>query len=314
MTRVSKTELLHPWKITGFIDAEGSFVVTIVKDTKRTSGYNVTVLFEIGLNSSDKLLLTRIKNTLGAGNIYYKASDNTYRWKISNIDDLVNVIIPHLKKYPLLTQKRADFELFTKIVEIMQNKGHTTIEGLQQIINLKASLNLGLSDKLKADFPNTEQVPRPKVSISRIPDPNWIAGFASGEACFFISIYKSEKSKLKLAVQLVLKITQHSRDRELLKSIKDYFSCGRVENRKTEACDFTVNSFKSFNEIIIPFFEEYKIEGIKYTNYEYFKEIVEIMRIKGHLIPEGLERIKEIKSCTRRAFGPAGKMNNYENI
>jgi hypothetical protein len=157
---------------------------------------------------------------------------------------------------------------------------------------------------LKADFPNTEQVPRPKVSISRIPDPNWIAGFASGEACFFISIYKSEKSKLKLAVQLVLKITQHSRDRELLKSIKDYFSCGRVENRKTEACDFTVNSFKSFNEIIIPFFEEYKIEGIKYTNYEYFKEIVEIMRIKGHLIPEGLERIKEIKS----------KMNNYENI
>jgi hypothetical protein len=38
------------------------------------------------------------------------------------------------------------------------------------------------------------------------------------------------------------------------------------------------------------------------------------MRIKGHLIPEGLERIKEIKSCTRRAFGPAGKMNNYENI
>jgi hypothetical protein len=71
-----------------------------------------------------------------------------------------------------LTQKRADFELFTKIVEIMQNKGHTTIEGLQQIINLKASLNLGLSDKLKADFPNTEQVPRPKVSISRIPDPN----------------------------------------------------------------------------------------------------------------------------------------------
>lgn len=304
MTRALKTKLFHPWKITGFIDAEGSFVVTIVKDPKRTSGYNVTVLFEVGLNSSDKLLLIRLQNTLGVGNIYYNASDNTYRWKISNIDDLVNVIIPHFNKYPLLTQKRADFELFTKIVEIIQNKGHTTIEGLQQIINLKASLNLGLSDKLKAEFPNTEQVQRPVISVSEIPDPNWIAGFASGEACFFISVYKSEKSKLGSAVQLVLKITQHSRDRELLKKIKDYFSCGRVENRKTEACDFTVNSFKSFNEIIIPFFEKYEIEGIKHTNYEYFKEVVEIMKVKEHLTYEGLERIKEIKS----------NMNKYENI
>jgi len=48
-------------------------------------------------------------------------------------------------KYPLVTQKRADFELFTKIVEILKNKGHIESKGLQQIVNLKASLNLGLA-------------------------------------------------------------------------------------------------------------------------------------------------------------------------
>jgi len=240
--------------------------------------------------------LERIKATLGVGNIYLKSSDNTYRWKVSNINDLFNVIIPHFIKYPLVTQKRADFELFTKIVEILKNKGHIESKGLQQIVNLKASLNLGLSDNLKKDFPDTVMVPRSQIRFEGIPDPNWLAGFASGEACFFISIYKSLKSKLGSAVQLVFKITQHSRDRELLKGIVDYLSCGRVENRKGEACDFTVNSFKSFDEIIIPFFTKYPIEGSKLLNFQDFKSVVEIMKVKGHLTTEGMEKIKQLKA------------------
>ena len=34
----------------------------------------------------------------------------------------------------------------------MSNKVHLTIEGLNQIVNIKASMNLGLSDKLKSEF------------------------------------------------------------------------------------------------------------------------------------------------------------------
>lgn len=291
-----KFNLLNPWALTGIIDAEGSFGVVVVKDKTRSSGFVITVFLEVGLNVVDKDLLERIKATLGVGNIYFKSSDNTYRWKVSNINDLFNVIIPHFIKYPLVTQKRADFELFTKIVEILKNKGHIESKGLQQIVNLKASLNLGLSDNLKKDFPDTVMVPRSQIRFEGIPDPNWLAGFASGEACFFISIYKSLKSKLGFAVQLVFKITQHSRDRELLKGIVDYLSCGRVENRKGEACDFTVNSFKSFDEIIIPFFTKYPIEGSKLLNFQDFKSVVEIMKVKGHLTTEGMEKIKQLKA------------------
>lgn len=291
-----KNNLLHPWTLTGIIDAEGSFGVVVVKDDSRSSGYVVTVFLEVGLNSKDKDLLERFKATFGVGNIYYKSSDNTYRWKVSNIKDLSNVIIPHFNKYPLVTQKRADFELFIQIVEILKSKDHINSKGLQQIVNLKASLNLGLTENLKTSFPNTVPEPRPIIRFNGIPDPNWLSGFAAGEACFFISIYKSLKSKLGLAVQLVFKITQHSRDRELLKGIADYFSCGRVENRKGEACDFTVNSFKSFYEIIIPFFIKYPIEGSKLLNFQDFKEVVEIMKVKGHLTPEGINKIKQIKA------------------
>ena len=36
----------------------------------------------------------------------------------------------------------------------MSNKAHLSIEGLNQIINLKASMNLGLSPQLKSAFAN----------------------------------------------------------------------------------------------------------------------------------------------------------------
>ena len=46
---------------------------------------------------------------------------------------------------------------------MMERKEHLTQEGLQAILNLKASLNLGLSEKLKTAFPNTIPVDRPEV-------------------------------------------------------------------------------------------------------------------------------------------------------
>ena len=252
----------------------------------------------------DKAILERIRADLKVGNIYYKSRDNTYRWKVSNIKQLSKVIIPHLTKYPLLTKKHIDFELFRKIIEIINRKDHFSIDGLQEIANLKAYLNLGATDKLKALFPNIVAVPRIKINFDGTLDPNWLSGFAEGESCFFVSIYKSPRSRLGLAVQLVFRITQHYRDIKLLKSIEKFFGCGRVEKRNVEACDFTVNSLKDFELKIIPFFLKYPLQGSKYLNFIDFNKIVKIMKIKGHLTKKGLERIKDIKAGmnTRRKF------------
>lgn len=76
------------------------------------------------MNVKDKNLLKNIKSTLEAGNIFYKPSDKTYRWKVTNIDQLSNIIIPHLTTYPLIYQKQADFELFKSIIEIINRKNH----------------------------------------------------------------------------------------------------------------------------------------------------------------------------------------------
>ncbi len=60
------------------------------------------------------------------------------------------MIIPHFNKYPLITQKKADFILFSSIIELLYENKHSSIEGLNQIINIRSSMNNGLSDELKS--------------------------------------------------------------------------------------------------------------------------------------------------------------------
>jgi hypothetical protein len=91
---------------------------------------------------------------------------------VSKFNDLNNIIIPHFLNYRLLTQKAADFLLFKRVIELMNKNAHLTKEGLQQIINLKSSMNLGLSDVLKTNFIKTISIVRPIFFTTNIPDPN----------------------------------------------------------------------------------------------------------------------------------------------
>jgi hypothetical protein len=63
----------------------------------------------------------------------------------------------------LCTKKYADFLLLKKAFYLVKEKAFLTHEGLNQIINLKSSMNLGLSDIIKSDFPNYIPVERPQV-------------------------------------------------------------------------------------------------------------------------------------------------------
>jgi LAGLIDADG endonuclease len=68
-------------------------------------------------------------------------------FRVNSLHDLTNIIIPHFENYPLLTQKLADFKLLKQVIELIENKTHFTKEGLQEIINIKASMNLGISEE-----------------------------------------------------------------------------------------------------------------------------------------------------------------------
>ena len=45
---------------------------------------------------------------------------------------------------------------------------HLTVEGLNQIVNIKASMNLGLSDMLKSEFAGYTPVERPVINSDNV--------------------------------------------------------------------------------------------------------------------------------------------------
>lgn len=151
--------------------------------------------------------------------------------RVNSLHDLTNFIVPHFVKYPLLSQKGADFYLFKQIINLINTKVHLTAMGLQEIINIRASMNSGLSDLQKSKFTTYNPVPRPNFNFTEIPNPNWIAGFASGEGCFLctISIAKAtNNNKIGYITQLVFKISQHSRDKKVLELISNFMNCGGI--------------------------------------------------------------------------------------
>lgn len=78
----------------------------------------------------------------------------------------------------------------------MKRKEHLTLEGLHQIVAIKASMNRGLSEMLKVAFPDIVPVERPKIDSPLTRNPNWLAGFASAEGCFLVQVIPSKTHSL----------------------------------------------------------------------------------------------------------------------
>ena len=163
----------------------------------------------------------------------------------------------------------------------------------------KASINKGLSDSLKLAFPKVTQTEKLMVKDNKIPDPQWLAGFSTGEGCFYIKITKSSHSKQGFYIQLIFQLSQHSRDESLMRSLISYFNSGNVfKNQDTYIYD--VSKFSDLNSKIIPFFNENKILGIKSEDYLNWCKVAELVKEKKHLTKDGLDQIIKIKEILNK--------------
>ena len=141
--------------------------------------FQVLPIFTIQLHIKDLYLLEKIPAFFGVGVITKKSKSNSVVYSVQYLKDLNLAIIPHFEKYPLLTQKQADFTIFKEVINLMNKGEHLTKDGLDKIINIKASINKGLSEQLKEQFTNVVLVQRPKVEISPlVSDPNWLVSAA----------------------------------------------------------------------------------------------------------------------------------------
>jgi hypothetical protein len=132
--------MIDPNYITGFVDGEGSFSISITPRNFKDVKWEIRLSFSISQHKRNRGILYKIKDYFGCGTIRPNRKDNTYKYEVRSLQDLKNIIIPHFQKYPLQTTKRIDFEIFTKVIQIMEERRHLTKDGLKEIIELLQKL------------------------------------------------------------------------------------------------------------------------------------------------------------------------------
>lgn len=291
---------LSPYWVTGFSDAESTFSVRITKDKDRLLGIRIIPIYAIELHIRDIEVLKKIKQFFNVGSVIVRVRNgkSTGIFSVQSLKDLTEVIIPHFKEYPLITQKQADFILFSLVVDFMNNKKHLTEEGLNKIISIRASMNKGLTSSLKTLFPNIVGIERPIIKNQVIKSPLWLVGFVDGEGCFYLKINGKK-------ISLVFSISQHIRDLNLFYLLQSYLGCGNIElvTTRPNTVNFTVYKFEDILQKIIPIFKENSLVTQKYFDFYYIKEVSYLKSRKEHLTNEGFNKILLIKKL-KNTKGP----------
>ena len=175
---------------------------------------------------------------------------------------------------------------------------------VEKILAIKASMNIGLSKKLQAVFPNINPVARPLINTQKISHPFWVAGFTSGEGCFFLNVRKDSNMKLGYRVVIGFQLTQHIHDKQLLTLFETYFGCGKYYLAKDgRHGDYIVSNTFILADKIIPFFRQYNIIGIKELDFLSWCRAIELIIAKKHLTPEGFDQVRQIKEDMNKSRG-----------
>ena len=216
------------------------------------------------------------------------------QYRVFSIKDL-KVVLDHFDPFPLISKKFVDYFLFKQAYLLLVNQEHLTPEGLRQIISIKASINNGLSIVLKEAFPDIKPAPAVNRENISIYNPQWLAGFTSGEGSFGVKI-RNPIGNSQAIIELIFQINQHVRDEQLIACIAEYLKCGKIYKHSINAVVYRVSKRSNLTEKIILFFTKYPILGIKALDFKYFCLIAELTNNKAHYTKEGLAHITNIKA------------------
>ena len=143
--------------LSGFIDAEGCFNVTLLKRKAMTLGYQVKLRFMIDQKDSlDSMLFIKDQLNLFLTHRKLKKGAIGSMHRIESTSFVkVPLIIEYINRFRLKSKKQESFDKWVTVYELVKNKAHLTEEGLSEIrklskeINLITSVTKKIGDKLK---------------------------------------------------------------------------------------------------------------------------------------------------------------------
>ena len=127
--------------ISGYVDGEGCFTVSISPRAKLLLGWEVRPSLSVSQNGDRAEVLHAIQAHFGCGSIRPDRSDKTLKWETRRLEDILERVIPHFERYPLLSGKRLDFDRFVAVCRLMATGRHRDRRGLIEIVELARTMN-----------------------------------------------------------------------------------------------------------------------------------------------------------------------------
>lgn len=304
---------LDPWWVTGYTDAEGSFMINVFKSKNVNLGYSVKLIYQITAHYSEIDTMFSIKSFFnGVGNIEFSSNGKYVSYKVYKIADIINTIIPHFITYPLQSTKLVYFKLWCKSSEVIDKDLHLSKEGFRTILSYKASLTKKLdalvfkSDLYSDIVPFEVNIDWLTINSTRLY-PDYIAGFTAADGSF--SLTKPSLTGKWPNYHAYFRIHQNVRDKILLIRMIDVIGCGKVYTLSDGMCNLVVRDKNLLVKFVLPYFDTYPLNANKYLDFLQFKSAVEILnQHKGKGLSSFATRERElldlcISKMNRRRYG-----------
>ena len=115
---------LSAWYVTGFMDGEGCFCVSIHRVPTR-KGWYIGPVVQAYQHRDRADILERLQAFFGCGRIRPKGPHSSVvTWSVDGVPTIVEKILPHFDRYPLQSGKQRDYLIFREIVLRMRRGEH----------------------------------------------------------------------------------------------------------------------------------------------------------------------------------------------
>ena len=139
--RPSEGEVHLPSYVSGYVDGEGCFCVSLRPQPRIRVGWEVRPSFSVSQNDNRAELIYRLPDLFGCGSIRPDRSDKTLKFEVRSLRSLLTAVIPFFERYPLQSSKRNDFEVFAEVCRSMATGDHLASEGILRISELVSTMN-----------------------------------------------------------------------------------------------------------------------------------------------------------------------------
>jgi len=136
---------VEQWAV-GFVDGEGCFSSSVVRNRGCRSGWQVQHEFSVTQAAPSRPALEYLLEVFGCGYIIGQHRPRDHRQELLRFSvkrriDLMSSVVPYFEANPLRTAKRADFDQFTHVLQMMQRGEHLSEDGLRAIASITETMN-----------------------------------------------------------------------------------------------------------------------------------------------------------------------------